>query len=103
MNEVGVCTAVEFTAPDRLSARAETIGIFALYHEILDNAVESKTVIVAFLSKLDKVFNALVSVFGKQLDLYLAVILDIHNDDRLAFFGSGEVCNIDIFLFIGRR
>ena len=47
--------------------------------------------------------DVIVSVFGKQLDLYLAVILDIHNDDRLAFFGSGEVCDIDIFLFIGRR
>ena len=83
--------AVKASAPHGLTAHTRSLRVAALIHEMRDNSVEYKLVIVVHIRKTDKVLNTLGRCLGEKLYLYLAVVLYGHYSDLLALLGRDKV------------
>ena len=78
---VGNAVHQEFTLDLLLSsAHSGTLGVAALYHEILDNAVEYQPVIEAGADQLAEVLHCYRSLVRIKLELYLLSVFHFDND-----------------------
>ena len=75
----------------RVATRAVSTGkVTALDHEVLDNAVERGTVILALLGEFNKVRGTFADEFFKKAQLHGAVV-GLHDGDGFACFGFAKL------------
>ena len=67
-SEVACALIFEIFAPDGLAAAASACGVAALDHELLDDAVEDDSVVVAVLTVCGEVFAGLGSDVGEKFE-----------------------------------